>query len=149
METGRPPPHAPHPSGWRRRTGQLLLVDDEQHILDWLGPLLREDLVVVTSPSAVGALDVLRAGMRFDVILCDVVMPTMTGVDLYEAVAREMPDYAGRMVFMTGPIGDPYLHARLERLSNPRIDKPIDVGALSALITELLPRGRYAPAKSR
>jgi hypothetical protein len=73
----------------------------------------------------------------------------MTGVDLYEAVAREMPDYAGRMVFMTGPIGDPYLHARLERLSNPRIDKPIDVGALSALITELLPRGRHAPAKSR
>jgi CheY-like chemotaxis protein len=149
VDTGRPPPHAPHPSGWRRRTGQLLLVDDEQHILDWLGPLLREDLVVVTSPSAAGALDVLRAGMRFDVILCDVAMPTMTGVDLHEALAREMPEYAGRMVFMTGPIDDPSLRARLEQLPNPRVDKPIDVEALRVLMTELLRRRSVAPANSR
>ena len=149
MDTGRPPPHAPHPSGWRRRIGQLLLVDDEQHVLDWLGPLLREDLVVVTSPSAAGALDVLRAGMRFDLILCDVAMPTMTGVDLHEALAREMPEYAGRMVFMTGPIGDPSLRARFEQLPNPRIDKPIDVEALRALMTELLRRRAAAPANSR
>jgi CheY-like chemotaxis protein len=127
----------------------LLLVDDEQRILDWLGPLLREDLVVVTSPSAVGALDVLRAGMRFDLILCDVVMPTMTGMDLYEAVAREMPEYAARMVFMTGPVSDRSLDAWLKWLPNPRVDKPIDVRALRALIADLLPRGRYAPANSR
>jgi CheY-like chemotaxis protein len=126
-----------------------LLVDDEQHILDWLGPLLREDLVVVTSPSAVGALDVLRAGMRFDVILCDVVMPAMTGVDLYEALAREMPKYAGRMVFMAGPIDDPYLRARFEQLPNPRVDKPIEVEALRVLMTELLPRRAAAPTNSR
>jgi CheY-like chemotaxis protein len=148
VETGRPPPHAPHPSGWRRRIGQLLLVDDEQHILDWLGPLLREDLVVVTSPSAVGALDVLRAGMRFDVILCDVAMPTMTGVDLYETLAQEMPAYAGRMVFLTGPTDDPSARARLEQLPNPRVGKPIDVVALRALLTALL-RGTSAPANSR
>jgi CheY-like chemotaxis protein len=126
-----------------------LLVDDEQHILDWLGPLLREDLVVVTSPSAAGALDVLRAGMRFDVILCDVAMPTMTGVDLHQALAREMPEYAGRMVFMTGPIDDPSLRARLEQLPNPRVDKPIDVEALRVLMTELLRRRSVAPANSR
>ena len=126
-----------------------MLVDDEQHILDWLGPLLREDLVVVTSPSGAGALDVLRAGMRFDVILCDVAMPTMTGVDLHEALAREMPEYAGRMVFMTGPIDDPSLRARLEQLPNPRVDKPIDVGALRVLMTELLRRRSLAPANSR
>jgi len=149
VETGRPPPHAQHPSGWRKRIGQLLLVDDEQHVLDWLGPLLREDFGVGTSPSAAGALDVLRAGMRFDLILCDVVMPTMTGLDLHDALAREMPEYIGRIVFMMGPIDDRPLRARLDRLPNPRVDKPVDVTSLRALIAELLPHRTSTPANSR
>jgi hypothetical protein len=73
----------------------------------------------------------------------------MTGVDLHEALAREMPEYAGRMVFMTGPIDDPSLRARLEQLPNPRVDKPIDVEALRVLMTELLRRRSVAPANSR
>jgi DNA-binding NarL/FixJ family response regulator len=87
--------------------------------------------------------------MRFDVIVSDVVMPGMTGVDLHDALARQMPEYMGRIVFMTGPISDPSLRARLERLVNVRIGKPVDVAFLRALIAERVSGRAAPPAESR
>jgi CheY-like chemotaxis protein len=126
-----------------------LLVDDEEDILDWLGPLLREQFVVVTSPSAAGALALFRAGMRFDVILCDVMMPVMTGIDLHDALTGELADYARRMIFMTGPIQDPSLRARFERLRNAWVGKPIDAEYLRAVIAERMAGRAAPPARSR
>ena len=48
------------------------------------------------------ALEFLRHDSNFDVIFCDLMMPNMTGMDLYDELLRERAEVARRVVFMTG-----------------------------------------------
>ena len=41
----------------------------------------------------------LQQGERFDLILCDVMIPQMTGIELYQATERIDPAQASRFVF--------------------------------------------------
>ncbi len=62
----------------------ILFVDDEEAIVQF-GQRVLEQLGyrVTTCTSSVEALDVFRAKPdRFDVVLCDVTMPIMSGIDL-------------------------------------------------------------------
>ena len=65
-------------------------------------------------------------GDRYDVILCDLMMPVMTGMDLYAEVVRVAPKLVGRLVFMTGGAFTPRARAFLESVSNPCLEKPLD-----------------------
>ena len=58
------------------------------------------DVEVVTE--AQHALSRIAAGQHYDVLLCDLMMPVMTGMDLYAEVVRIAPKLASRLVFMTG-----------------------------------------------
>ena len=58
------------------------------------------------------ALARITAGERFDVILCDLMMPHMTGMDLHAALAGAVPEQAERMIFMTGGAFTPSARAR-------------------------------------
>jgi CheY-like chemotaxis protein len=125
-------------------------VDDEPVIAQTLGLLLRDEHDVETAVRAADALERLRAGVRFDVILCDVMMPGMTGLDLLEAIQREQPEQASAMVFMTGGVSDARLRARLELSGRPCFDKPIDLARVEAFIAERLGAVRGGvPAGSR
>jgi CheY-like chemotaxis protein len=89
---------------------------------------------VQTVGRAEDALAKLRAGEQYDVILCDLMMPQVTGMDLHATLSRERPDLVGRMIFMTG--GAFTLRARqfLDGVPNPRIEKPFDAQLLRALV---------------
>jgi CheY-like chemotaxis protein len=75
----------------------VLIVDDDQAILDGVGELLREEgFRVVATANGAEALARLRAGLRANVILLDVLMPVMDGWDfraaqLADPVLRDMP----------------------------------------------------------
>lgn len=84
------------------------------------------------------ALERLGAGERFDLILCDLMMPSMTGMELHDAVVRVDPDQATRMIFLTGGAFTPAARTFLERVANAQIEKPFDVAELRALIHERL-----------
>jgi CheY-like chemotaxis protein len=90
------------------------------------------DLVVLTR--AREALERTGGGERFDVILCDLMMPEMTGMDLYEALVRSAPDQAERMVFLTGGAFTPRARDFLDRVPNQRIEKPFDDQGVRALV---------------
>jgi PAS domain S-box-containing protein len=131
----RPPPSL---SG---RPARVLVVDDEEAI----GAALRRQLFahhVVTETLAVSALARLRAGERFDLLLCDVMMPQMTGIQLHAVLARELPELAGQLVFMTGGAFTPGARDFLDRVPNVRLEKPIDIDKLRALVDEALRRAR-------
>jgi DNA-binding NtrC family response regulator len=57
---------------------------------------------VTRTTDAREALAMLRSGRRFDAVLCDLMMPHVTGMDLYQEVLSFAPDQARRMIFMTG-----------------------------------------------
>ena len=82
--------------------------------------------------------EVIRNALRlfepYDVILCDLMMPVMTGMDLYAELAATRPALAARMIFMTGGTFTARARDFLAAVPNPAIDKPFDLSALSALL---------------
>ena len=115
----------------RRR---VLVIDDDLVILRSLNKVLRTEHDVTCFERASRALEVLLRGERFDVILCDLMMPEMTGMEFYARIEQALPAQAPRVVFMTG--GAFTLEARefLEKVPRHRLEKPFDLQGLRALI---------------
>ncbi len=88
----------------------------------------RHDVTVFTTAS--DALQVLRRGVRFDVIVCDMMMPEMTGADFYEALCGIAPQDAERVLFLTGGAFTDGAREFLERVPNERIEKPFTADQL-------------------
>jgi CheY-like chemotaxis protein len=91
---------------------------------------------VVTANDAADALARVKAGERYDVILCDVMMPQMSGKELRAELLRVAPEQAERMVFLTGGAFTPGARAFLDQIPNPCIDKPFDTSTLLTLVGE-------------
>ncbi|MCP3103755.1 PAS domain S-box protein [Myxococcus sp. K15C18031901] len=113
---------------------RILVVDDEPNVTLALQRSLAADHEVATANSAQAALRLLNDGVRFDLILCDVMMPGMTGMDLYHELGRSVPDQAGRMVFMTGGAFTPRTVSFLREVPNLKISKPLDLTQLRELV---------------
>jgi PAS domain S-box-containing protein len=114
---------------------RVLVVDDEPHVTSSLQRVLSSEHEVATANSAHDALRMLSSDRAFDVILCDVMMPGMTGMDLYAELARSAPEVSGRVVFMTGGAFTPRAVSFLQDVSNPKIGKPLNLEELRMLIT--------------
>ena len=80
------------------------------------------------------ALELIQAGEGFDLILCDLRMPVMTGIEFYELLLSRDPALAARMIFMTGGAFTARAEAFLERSTNERLDKPFKLGQLESAI---------------
>jgi CheY-like chemotaxis protein len=79
-----------------------LVIDDEKFLLDTLVRVLEEDYEVTTAHGGHQALELLQSGERFDLILSDLLMPGVTGMDLFAELEKHHPAHASRIVFMTG-----------------------------------------------
>ena len=77
-------------------------------------------------------------GERFDAILCDLMMPVMSGMELFEHVSTSMPELVERIVFVSGGAFTPEAKAFLERVPNARIDKPFQSMNVRALVRGLV-----------
>jgi CheY-like chemotaxis protein len=115
------------------RRARILIVDDDAVLAKALGRILRDHDVTVLG-DAREARDRIGRGERFDLILCDLVMPEMTGMELYAEIAREAPEQLDRMVFVSGGAFTPATIEFLGRVPNERIDKPFDHGNVRALV---------------
>ncbi|HWG56246.1 MAG TPA: response regulator [Gaiellaceae bacterium] len=89
---------------------RVLVVDDEQLVRDLtVQVLLRGGHDVVSSATAQGALDLLEQE-RFDLVVTDVVMPGLSGVELLNEIRDRQPDLP--VLLMTGGSPDPDRTAR-------------------------------------
>jgi PAS domain S-box-containing protein len=134
-EAPRPPPPPP---GDGRRRGKILVVDDEKVVATAVRRVLGTDHDVKILTSAQEALRWISGGERFDLILCDLMMPIMTGVELHSALCRAAPDQAARMIFLTGGAFTPRARAFLDEVPNARLDKPFELATLRALVHDRL-----------
>jgi PAS domain S-box-containing protein len=130
-----PRPSAPSPvppsSGKR---ASIMCVDDEPALGLALKRVLDAEHDVVVITDAVEALARVKSGEHFDLLLCDLMMPGMSGMDLHAELARTEPKLAGRMVFLTGGAFTARARDFLEVVPNPRLEKPIGLAALRAAI---------------
>jgi PAS domain S-box-containing protein len=126
------PEHAPE------RRGRILVIDDEPGVGAALKRILRSHHDIEYLTKAREALERLKNEPPFDVILCDLMMPEMTGMEFFETLRKETPSIAERVVFFTGGAFTPEASAFLEHVPNRRIEKPIDGNHLHNVLQEVL-----------
>ncbi len=117
--------------------GRILVVDDEPGIRAAMSRMLKGN-EVVQAGSGEEARDILQGDQDFDLILCDMMMPTMSGVDLHEWLLATHPALAKQVVFITGGAFTPKGRAYLAKVSNIRLDKPIDMANFKKIVGELI-----------
>jgi PAS domain S-box-containing protein len=130
--------HVEAPDAAPARRGRVLVVDDEPLIGKVVRRMLGREHEVVALTRPREALSRLASGERFDLILCDMMMPEMTGMDVFDALGGLAPEQLGRMVFLTGGAFTPRARDFLERIPNPHIEKPFDEASLRAHLIERL-----------
>jgi CheY-like chemotaxis protein len=117
---------------------RVLLVDDEPAIGRVLTRALEGLHDVEATASGRALLARIAAGERFDVIISDLMMPEMTGMDLHAELRSVAPDQAERMVFLTGGAFTSRARDFLSTVENPVIEKPLErkdlVGAIAAML---------------
>jgi PAS domain S-box-containing protein len=128
----------PEPQRAPGRRGRILIVDDEPMVSQAIRRALQREHEVLTLTSACEAHSRLTAGEQFDLILCDLMMPEMSGMDLHAALERVSPGQAARMVFLTGGAFTPRAREFLGHLKNPMVEKPFVPKELQALVRSLL-----------
>jgi CheY-like chemotaxis protein len=116
------------------RQARILVVDDEPMVAHALSLVLSREFAVTTTTQPAQALEWIVSGESFDVILCDVMMPEMNGVELRARIDAVDPDQAARIVFVTGGVLLPHVRALLESVPNAWIEKPIDIDGLRELV---------------
>ncbi|HVV84904.1 MAG TPA: response regulator [Kofleriaceae bacterium] len=139
-------PAAPSASGsiWTQtdaRRGRVLVVDDEPPVLARLEAILGGAHDVVAAGSGREALAIVDADRNFDVIVCDLGMPGLTGLDVYERIRSTYPELATQVIFLTDEHFSPRAHAIMESSLAAVIAKPIDADELLALVDARVPRG--------
>ena len=117
-----------------RRRGRILVVDDEPLVAKVVSRSLASDHEVIGLERSAEALELVRAGQRFDVILCDLMMPEMSGIDFYQALCDFAPEQANAVVFLTGGAFTPRARRFLDEVPNRWLEKPFDPAMLSSLV---------------
>jgi nitrogen-specific signal transduction histidine kinase len=130
-------PVAPVSAGAARRA-RILVVDDEPMIGMAIRRTLQREHEVVTLTSAREAQERLTRGECFDLILCDVMMPEMSGMDLHQELSRHLPELTERVVFLSGGAFTASASAFLNRGDIRRLDKPFTSNELRELVRTLL-----------
>jgi signal transduction histidine kinase len=120
-----------------RRPACILVVDDEALINKVVCRMLADHRVVAVS-SVREALQAIDGGEGFDLVLCDLMMPEMTGMDLHRELVRARPALADRVVFMTGGAFTPAAREYLDAVPNIRLEKPFDARGLRQAVDRIL-----------
>ncbi|HUQ98389.1 MAG TPA: PAS domain S-box protein [Gemmatimonadaceae bacterium] len=128
---------APAPVAAGSRRGRILIVDDEEMIIRILKKILKEHDVVATV-DAREALELCARGERFDLILCDLMMPVMTGMDLHSEISLVSPEQARAMIFVTGGAFTEKTRSFLSDVPKEHIEKPFDAANLRAIVQRYL-----------
>ena len=112
----------------------ILILDDEEMLLDLLTMMLRPHTSTVCSSLLEAKALIEPNPYAFDVMLCDIMMPELNGMDLLQRVRAEAPELESRFVFMTGGAFSSSARRFLDEITNPVLEKPFDLRALDAVV---------------
>jgi CheY-like chemotaxis protein len=142
----RPVPHVSRSVPAAGQRARVLVIEDQLPLARTLERALAERYDVTLAACAKEGLVALESPPAFDVVLCDMLMPDGTGIDVFEGTSQRAPQMAERFVFMTGGAFLPSLAEFLERIPNARIDKPFAMSALEEVLERVI-RSRRANAE--
>jgi PAS domain S-box-containing protein len=135
--SGEGAPTAPPPEASTSPRVRILVVDDDVTLGRAIAGALGERHDVDVAPSPTDALERLAAADR-ELVVCDLAMPAMSGLELARRVMAVRPAYRGRFLFITGGAVPPELAAQIAAMDAALITKPFDLAALDRAIAERL-----------
>jgi CheY-like chemotaxis protein len=122
--------------------GRVLVIDDEEAVLAATARLLlgAHDVVAISDPrEAVRRL--LSGKEQFDVVFCDLMMPYLTGIEVYRRVREKSTELADRFVFVSGGVTREEVRIFLDEVPNERLEKPFSSQNLRGIVRRLVGRG--------
>ncbi len=124
------------PSSRRR----ILVVDDEPLFALAVRRLLQAEHEVTVIESGRSAIELLQQ-KDFDVVLCDLMMPDIGGIELYGELSKMRPGFERRMAFMTGGAFTQAARKFLESVPNARLEKPFTREEARAVVRLVIGEG--------
>jgi CheY-like chemotaxis protein len=118
---------------------RILVVDDEPTIRDLLEKVLTKMGFRVDLTADAGiALDKIHAGEIYDLIITDIRMPGMSGIELYSRIMEKAPEMKDRIVFITGDVMGVDIKTFLIQNKLPYLAKPFDIDLLKEKIGAMI-----------
>lgn len=129
---------------WGKICKKILILDDDQWFTNLLVELLQtQHFKTTTVESGIeGLKEVMNSD--FDVILCDMMMPNLSGDMFYLAVQRTKPHLCKRFIFMSGHKGNPKVEEFIKNVNGIMLWKPFELYQLLDTIKILETRAREA-----
>lgn len=118
---------------------RLLVIDDEPYILASIRRALRH-YDVTLAEGGPRALEILALGEPYDLVLCDLVMGSVHGTDVYRWIAKHRPELLERVIFMTAGAFTADIRDFLSKVTNPVLHKPFDTKTLRWMIAQKVRR---------
>jgi CheY-like chemotaxis protein len=138
------PETASSPSVRALTNRRLLIVDDDVLVARTLARQLSGHHVEVVLSGQAALERLTTSGHSFDLVLCDLMMPDMTGMDVYETVTESLPALAERFVFVSGGGVTERSRRFLDTHADRVLTKPIDSRQLCEVLAKTLVRDRAA-----
>ncbi len=115
---------------------RVLLVDDEAPVRELLRRYLSgHGFVIREAENSAAALALLDSTEPIDVLVTDLRMPGMSGIELLERVQSRWPELATRAIAITGDVVAPEVARFIQRRAFPLLEKPIDFARLLAEVS--------------
>jgi DNA-binding NtrC family response regulator len=118
---------------------RILVVDDESGVRKLLEKAFtsKGHSVDVISDAA-SAMEIIDAGTIYDIIITDVRMPGINGMDLYKLIIRRMPEMKNRVIVITGDVMGEDIKSFLTDYQIPYLTKPFKVKEIEEKIDNIL-----------
>jgi CheY-like chemotaxis protein len=121
----------------------VLLVDDDMSVLSgYRRQLQNEDLSVEFALSGAQALRRMLSDTPPDVVICDMLLPDVSGMDVYRRAIEAEPSYRQRFAVATGASMMPKVAEFLSTFSGPILNKPVPPAQLMAAVRSCLASAR-------
>ena len=114
------------------------MIDDEPSVASALALLLSKDgYSVDTADNGALALTLLQSH-RYDVLLCDLLMPELDGKGFYAALTEQYGSLRQRVIFLTGDTLSGDSTVFLQQCGQPWLPKPCTAAAVRSAIQQML-----------
>jgi two-component system cell cycle sensor histidine kinase/response regulator CckA len=120
-------------------TGRVLVVEDEPLVATAIRRALEPEYQVTCVKTVREATALVERSEGFDAILCDLLLPEVTGMDFYDDLLRTRPDVARRVIFMSGAASStPRASEFVASVSNRCLEKPFSIDTLTGAVKQAM-----------
>lgn len=124
-----------------KKSGLVGVIDDEPMVCEIIRRALERDFEVEVFGTARELFQALEGGRVFDVILCDLMMPDLSGRGIYEEIRQRWPGVEERLIFVSGLSEFEARQGPLQGLESPMLEKPFQLKELRGLVKKVVAIG--------